>query len=53
MRSTERIGQFRACFAQRIECRAADLVETIHRETGLPRSPHFADVELLVASPAF
>jgi NADP-dependent aldehyde dehydrogenase len=33
-------------FAERIERRAADLVETAHAETALPKTPRLADVEL-------
>lgn len=33
-------------FAERIERRAAELVETAHAETGLPKQPRLADVEL-------
>jgi len=37
---------FLARFADRIEARAGELADTAHRETGLPRAPRLADVEL-------
>jgi NADP-dependent aldehyde dehydrogenase len=42
----ERIAKFLTRFAERIEARKAELVETAHAETGLPKSPRLADVEL-------
>jgi alpha-ketoglutaric semialdehyde dehydrogenase len=44
--SRDRIGDFLARFADRIEARASELVEQAHLETALPRSPRLADVEL-------
>jgi NADP-dependent aldehyde dehydrogenase len=40
------IAKFLVRFAERIEARAKDIVETAHLESGLPRSPRLADVEL-------
>jgi NADP-dependent aldehyde dehydrogenase len=42
----ERIAKFLTRFAERIEARASELVELAHKETGLPRAPRLADVEL-------
>jgi NADP-dependent aldehyde dehydrogenase len=42
----EKIAQFLETFAARIEKRATELVETAHRETGYPKTPRLADVEL-------
>ena len=42
----ERIAAFLERFAQRIEARAAELVEIAHLETGLPRAPRLSAVEL-------
>jgi NADP-dependent aldehyde dehydrogenase len=42
----ERIARFLVRFAERIEARAAELVETAHLETGLAKSPRLADGEL-------
>lgn len=42
----ERIAQFLDCYAGHIEQRRDVLVETAFLETGLPRSPRLADVEL-------
>ena len=41
-----RIAAFLEAFATRIEARAAELVELAHLETGLPRRPRLAEVEL-------
>lgn len=48
LRSTpaEKIAQFLETFASRIEKRASELVDTAHRETGYPKTPRLADVEL-------
>jgi NADP-dependent aldehyde dehydrogenase len=43
---SERIAQFLNRFAERIEARAAEIVETAHLETGYPKSPRLADNEL-------
>ncbi|HEU4719900.1 MAG TPA: aldehyde dehydrogenase (NADP(+)) [Gemmatimonadaceae bacterium] len=40
------IARFLGRFAERIEARATELVEVAHLETGLPRTPRLADVEL-------
>ena len=40
------IARFLGRFADRIEARATELVEVAHLETGLPRKPRLADVEL-------
>jgi NADP-dependent aldehyde dehydrogenase len=40
------IANFLRRFAERIEARASELVETAHRETALARAPRLADVEL-------
>jgi len=42
----EKRALFLEGFAARIEARRAELVELAHAETGLPRSPRLADVEL-------
>ncbi len=42
----EKIAGFLTRFAERIEGRAAELVEAAHAETGLARKPRLADVEL-------
>lgn len=41
-----RIAAFLEGYAARLEARGADLVDLAHAETGLPRSPRLADVEL-------
>jgi NADP-dependent aldehyde dehydrogenase len=48
LRSTppEAIAAFLSRFAERIEARAAEIVEAAHLETALPRKPRLADVEL-------
>ena len=42
----EQIAQFLTRFAERIEARAGELVDAAHAETGLPKKPRLADVEL-------
>jgi NADP-dependent aldehyde dehydrogenase len=42
----ERIARFLTRFAERIEARAAELVDAAHAESGLARKPRLADVEL-------
>lgn len=42
----EQIANFLTGFADRIEARKIELVETAHAETGLPKAPRLADVEL-------
>ncbi len=42
----EQIAAFLTRFAERIETRKNELVETAHIETALPKSPRLADVEL-------
>jgi alpha-ketoglutaric semialdehyde dehydrogenase len=42
----EQIAKFLTRFAERIETRKSELVETAHAETGLPKAPRLADVEL-------
>src|SRR5206468_3543349 len=42
----EHIANFLTRFAERIEARAAELVEAAHAETGLAKKPRLADVEL-------
>ena len=42
----ERIAAFLDAYAGRIEARKAELVEVAHAETGLPKAPRLADVEL-------
>jgi alpha-ketoglutaric semialdehyde dehydrogenase len=44
--SPELIAKFLDRFAERIEGRAADLVDLAHQETAYPKSPRLADVEL-------
>lgn len=44
--SPEKIAEFLEAFADLIESHADDLVEAAHQETGLPKSPRLADVEL-------
>jgi NADP-dependent aldehyde dehydrogenase len=44
--SGDKIASFLEDFAKRIEDRARELVEVAHQETGLPKSPRLADVEL-------
>jgi 2,5-dioxopentanoate dehydrogenase len=45
--SPELIANFLEGYASRVEERASELVETAHRETGLPFSPRLRDVELV------
>ena len=42
----EQIAQLLNRFAERIDLRKAELVETAHAETALPKAPRLADVEL-------
>ena len=42
----EQIARFLTRFAERIEARAGELVDAAHAETGLPKKPRLADVEL-------
>lgn len=42
----EQIAKFLTRFAERIEARTNELVEMAHAETGLPKAPRLADVEL-------
>jgi 2,5-dioxopentanoate dehydrogenase len=42
----EALARFLTRYAERIEARAAELVEVAHEETALPRKPRLADVEL-------
>lgn len=42
----EKIAQFLTRFAERLEARKAELVEMAHAESGLPKAPRLADVEL-------
>ena len=42
----EQIAKFLTRFAERIEARKSELVETAHAETALPKAPRLADVEL-------
>lgn len=42
----EQLARFLTRYADRIEARAGELVETAHRETALPKSPRLAEVEL-------
>jgi len=44
--SGNRFAEFLERYAERIESRAEELVETAHRETALPRQPRLKDVEL-------
>ena len=48
MRATapERIADFLTRYAARIEAQSAAIVEMAHHETGLPRAPRLAEVEL-------
>jgi len=41
-----RIAEFLECYARRIEADREALVELAHQETGLPKTPRLADVEL-------
>lgn len=42
----EQIAKFLTRYVERIEARSAELVEIAHQETGLPKSPRLATVEL-------
>ena len=42
----EQLAKFLMRFAERIEARKSELVETAHAETALPKSPRLAEVEL-------
>lgn len=42
----ETIAKFLRRYAERIEARAAELIEIAHQETGLAKSPRLADVEI-------
>src|ERR1700722_9461773 len=42
----EKIAKFLTRFAERIEVRAAEIVALAHLETGLPKAPRLAEVEL-------
>jgi NADP-dependent aldehyde dehydrogenase len=42
----EQIAKFLTRFAERIEARKIEMVETAHAETALPKTPRLADVEL-------
>jgi NADP-dependent aldehyde dehydrogenase len=42
----EQLATFLSSYAGRIEARTAEIVETAHAETGLPKSPRLATVEL-------
>src|SRR3954464_2668262 len=42
----DHIAKFLTRFAERIEARAGELVDAAHAETGLPKKPRLADVEL-------
>ncbi len=44
--STAQIAGFLRRYAERIEARAAELIETAHLETGLPKSPRLTDAEM-------
>jgi len=44
--SPTRLAAFLDRFAERIEKRATELVDSAHAETGLPKQPRLADVEL-------
>jgi NADP-dependent aldehyde dehydrogenase len=48
LRSTppDRLAQFLTRFAERLEARAEEIVAMAHVETGLPRAPRLAEVEL-------
>jgi NADP-dependent aldehyde dehydrogenase len=41
-----RIAQYLTRYAERLEARATELVDAAHAETGLPRTPRLAEVEL-------
>lgn len=43
---SDQLARFLERFAERIEARKEQLVELAHAETGLPRAPRLADVEL-------
>ncbi len=42
----EQLARFLTRFAERIEARRAELVDMAHQESGLPKAPRLADVEL-------
>ncbi len=42
----QKLADFLRRYAERIEARAADIVERAHLETGYPRAPRLADVEM-------
>jgi 2,5-dioxopentanoate dehydrogenase len=42
----DRLAQFLTRYAERIEARRTEIVETAHQETSLPKSPRLNDVEL-------
>src|SRR5436189_6320351 len=42
----EQIARFLTRYAERIEARKAELVDVANAETGLPKAPRLADVEL-------
>jgi alpha-ketoglutaric semialdehyde dehydrogenase len=42
----ERLAAFLDAYAGRIEARKAEIVDVAHAETGLPKAPRLADVEL-------
>jgi NADP-dependent aldehyde dehydrogenase len=42
----EQIAKFLTRYAERIEARKTEIVETAHAETALPKTPRLADVEL-------
>lgn len=44
--SPDLIAKFLTRFAERIETRQTELIEIAHAETGLPKAPRLADVEL-------
>jgi 2,5-dioxopentanoate dehydrogenase len=44
--SPEQIAKYLTRYAERIEARKNEIVETTHAETALPKSPRLADVEL-------
>ncbi len=44
--SPEQIAKFLTRYAERIEARKNEIVETAHLETALPKAPRLADVEL-------
>lgn len=43
---SEKIAKFLTRFAERIEARQSELVDVAHAESGLPKAPRLADVEL-------